>query len=65
MFYVVIVKLDMKLSITVCVFVCVIFAVSFNISKTCSVVRGKDSNLVCNTEYHVDSNKVSLYEFDG
>jgi len=29
------------------------------------LVHGKDNDSVCNTEHHVDSGKVSLYEFDG
>jgi len=45
----------------------VLFAVSFDcaVPKSCSLVHKKDSSFVCNTERHVDSDKISLYEFDG
>jgi len=55
------------MNMTSCVIMYVLFAVSFDatVPKSCPVVRGKDSNLVCNTERLVDSDKVSLYEFEG
>jgi len=41
--------------------------VSFDcvVPKSCSLVHGKDNDPVCEMEHHVDSGRVSLYEFDG